>query len=313
VAPVSSLFIMSLTAEAAPAAYLFDEDEEERQLLVDDANAAKVTIRSPNGKRAAAVVMSSDHSRLGSVSSRGAVSDGCGSSVVTVEEYYDDAEDETVRAAAVAALGVRDSISSPSSGFVSQLSCTADTGVGECSEEAKRKAKYLDLLRRSSSEDLADVAASSCVYRAGHDKQGRKVVVFIGKWFKQSLNLEKALMYLLRTVDSAAEDNYVVVYFHTRTSRDNVPHFWWMKEVYQTLPYKYKKNLKAFYVVHPTWWSRMATWWFSTFITPAIKSKIRNIHALEELKPFVDVQTLDVPMFVTEQDMIFHGLRYYQP
>ncbi len=57
-----------------------------------------------------------------------------------------------------------------------------------------------------------------------------------------------------KVMDEAADGNYVVVYFHTRTSRDNVPHFWWIRDAYAALTYKYKKNLRAFYVVHPTVW-----------------------------------------------------------
>ena len=34
----------------------------------------------------------------------------------------------------------------------------------------------------------------------------------------------------------------------------------------------------AFYTVHPSLWTRVTTWWFSTFLAPAIKHKIHNIH-----------------------------------
>ncbi len=57
----------------------------------------------------------------------------------------------------------------------------------------------------------------------------------------------------------------------------------------------------------------MACWWVSTFVTPAVKNKIRNIHALKELEEVIDVKALSIPMFITEQDMVFYGLRFYQP
>ncbi len=103
-------------------------------------------------------------------------------------------------------------------------------------------------MRRSREEDLSSVEDTNCLYRAaGYDKQGRAVIVFIGKWFRQSqLDLDKALLYLLKVVDPVADaGEYVVIYFHTRTSRENIPSYWWIKHVYNTLPYKYKKNLKA--------------------------------------------------------------------
>lgn len=174
--------------------------------------------------------------------------------------------------------------------------------------------RFKELLRRSQEEDLSSMENTNCIYRAGYDKQGRAVIVFVGKWFKQSqVDLEKALLYLLKTVDPIAGHDYIVIYFHTRTSRDNIPSYWWIKEVYSALPYKYKKHLKSFYVVHPTMWTKMTTWWFSTFMAPAIKNKIHNVNALVELGPVVDEQELSLPMFITEQDMVFNGIRYYQP
>ena len=76
----------------------------------------------------------------------------------------------------------------------------------------------------------------------------------IGKWFRYSdLDLDKSMLYLIRTLRPVVESgDYTVVYFHTRTCRDNIPHYWWIKHVYATLGYEYKKRLKAFYVVHPT-------------------------------------------------------------
>lgn len=209
---------------------------------------------------------------------------------------------------------------SASSGFVSELSAAAPDDLDhnsapDCPEEAAHRARYRELLSRARAEDLAAVSDAGCMYRAGFDKSGRAVVVFIGKWFRpgKDFDLQRALLYLIRTVDEAADGEYVVVYFHTRAKKENIPQLWWIKEVYKTLTYKYKKNLKAFYVVHPTVWTRMACWWFSTFTAPAVKHKIHNLYALKELEADLDVRELSLPMFITEQDMTFNGLRYYEP
>jgi hypothetical protein len=206
-----------------------------------------------------------------------------------------------------------------SSGFVSGsldegLDVEQFPGESGNSEDAKFRRRYREMLRRSQEEDLSSVEATNCIYQAGYDKQGRAVIVFIGKWFKHSqIDLEKAFLYLLRVVEPIADHDYVVFYFHTRTCRDNIPSYWYIKEVYNTLPYKFKKNLRKFFVVHPTVWTKMTCWWFSTFMAPAIKNKIQNVHALEELSSVVDHKDLSIPMFVTEQDMVLNGLRFYQP
>ncbi len=216
-----------------------------------------------------------------------------------------------------------------SSGFVSQFSleeedvgarvqlreASASDGDSSLPESVRHRMRYLELLRRAREEDLSQLEETECLYRAKcRDKQGREVVVLIGKWFKLSqINLDKALLYLIKVLDEAVDNNYVVVYFHTRTNRENMPYLWWIREAYAALTYKYKKNLKAFYVVHPTVWSRMTCWWVSTLVTPAVKNKIHNVHSLKELEAVVDVKALSIPMFITEQDMVFNGLRFYQP
>ena len=110
---------------------------------------------------------------------------------------------------------------------------------------------------------------------------------------------------------------------NTKTTKDNVPSYTWIKDVYSTLGYEYKKRLKSFYVVHPTLWTKMTCWWLSTFMAPAIKKKIVNIHALKELSStqtngagvglIEEDANLSLPMFIAEYDMTINGLRYYRP
>uniref|UniRef100_A0A0K2V1N5 CRAL-TRIO domain-containing protein n=1 Tax=Lepeophtheirus salmonis TaxID=72036 RepID=A0A0K2V1N5_LEPSM len=174
--------------------------------------------------------------------------------------------------------------------------------------------RFRELLKRSQSIDLKEINHTGCIYQSGTDKSGRPVIVFIGKWFRTNdVDLEKAILFLLKVVDPVSTGDYVVVYFHSKTSRDNIPSYGWIKDVYRTLSYRYKKNLKAFYIVHPTLWTKLTCWWFSTFMAPAIKNKIINIHALSELEPHLNTKELNLPMFITEHDMSLNGLRFYEP
>ena len=133
-------------------------------------------------------------------------------------------------------------------------------------------------------------------------------------------SLEQALLYLIRVLDPVADTDYSVVYFCTRsenierpilyfrkaavtdymknlllvntfeaaysvfrTSSENMISYWWMKEIYAKLPYHYKKNLKDFYTVHPSMWTRLTSWWFTTFMAPAIKQKLHNVYEVMEI------------------------------
>lgn len=45
------------------------------------------------------------------------------------------------------------------------------------------------------------------------------------------------------------------------------------------------------------------TWWFTTFMAPAIKRKVQNIHGLEHLYELMSPDQLEIPAYVTEYDM----------
>lgn len=184
----------------------------------------------------------------------------------------------------------------------------------ELVRQIQSKERYERLLRRARTEDLSEVSGIGCLYQSGVDRFGRPVIVFVGKWFRfKEIDLDKALLYLIYLLDPLVKSDYVIAYFHTLTSTANYPSFQWLKEVYNILPYKYKKNLKACYVVHPTFWTKMMTWWFTTFMAPAIKHKVHSLPGVEYLYEIISRDDLEIPAFITEHDMTINGLHYFHP
>ncbi|XP_026280834.1 protein GDAP2 homolog isoform X2 [Frankliniella occidentalis] len=184
----------------------------------------------------------------------------------------------------------------------------------ELVRQIQSKERYERLLRRARTEDLSEVSGIGCLYQSGVDRFGRPVIVFVGKWFRfKEIDLDKALLYLIYLLDPLVKSDYVIAYFHTLTSTANYPSFQWLKEVYNILPYKYKKNLKACYVVHPTFWTKMMTWWFTTFMAPAIKHKVHSLPGVEYLYEIMSRDDLEIPAFITEHDMTINGLHYFHP
>ncbi|XP_063703161.1 protein GDAP2 homolog [Culicoides brevitarsis] len=171
--------------------------------------------------------------------------------------------------------------------------------------------RYDQLLKQSSVEDLREISGVGFLYQSGFDRLNRPVIVLCGKWFKANkLNLDKVVLYIISLLDSIVKNDYVMVYFHTRTESANVPPLSWIKELYYTLTYKYKKNLKSFYIVHPTVWTKMMTWWFLTFMAPAIKHKVHNVEGLEYLYSAIAKDQLEIPAYIVEYDMTINGLHY---
>ncbi|XP_039440449.1 protein GDAP2 homolog isoform X5 [Culex pipiens pallens] len=181
-------------------------------------------------------------------------------------------------------------------------------------EGIEHQERYERLLRRAKTEDLSEVSGIGCLYQSGVDRLGRPVIVFCGKWFPaHNIDLEKALLYLIYLLDPIVKGDYVIAYFHTLTGSNNYPSLQWLKDVYSILPYKYKKNLKAFYIVHPTFWTKMMTWWFTTFMAPAIKTKVHSLPGVEHLYSAIAKDQLEIPAYITEYDMATNGIHYFQP
>lgn len=47
----------------------------------------------------------------------------------------------------------------------------------------------------------------------------------------------------------------------------------------------------------------MMTWWFTTFMAPAIKQKVHNLPGVEYLYEVMPPDQLEIPAYITEYDM----------
>lgn len=58
----------------------------------------------------------------------------------------------------------------------------------------------------------------------------------------------------------------------------------------------------------------MVTWWFTTFMAPAIKTKVHSLPGIEHLYPAISKDQLEIPAYITEYDMavscFFFNLKY---
>ena len=51
--------------------------------------------------------------------------------------------------------------------------------------------------------------------------------------------------------------DYILVYFHTQTVSDNLPDSSFFKQLYGMVDSRYKDNLRALYIIHPSWWLKV--------------------------------------------------------
>lgn len=47
----------------------------------------------------------------------------------------------------------------------------------------------------------------------------------------------------------------------------------------------------------------MMTWWFTTFMAPAIKQKVHSLPGVEHLYSVMTPDQLEIPAYITEYDM----------
>lgn len=181
----------------------------------------------------------------------------------------------------------------------------------DLTEREIAEGRYEELLKKARTEDLKEISGIGFLYQSGYDRLGRPVIVLCGKWFPvEKVSLEKVTLHIINLLDSIVENDYVMIYFHTRVQSNNIPPLSWIKEVYYTLTYKYKKNLKAFYIVHPSMLAKIMTWWFSSFLAPAIKRKLFTLQGIEHLYAVVAKEQLEIPAYINEYDMTVNGLHY---
>ncbi|XP_075299035.1 rho GTPase-activating protein 8 isoform X3 [Opisthocomus hoazin] len=154
-----------------------------------------------------------------------------------------------------------------------------------------------------------DVARHGIIQLAGDDNSGRKVITFSCCRMPPShqLNHTRLLEYLKYTLDQYVENDYTVVYFHYGLKSLNKPSLKWLQTAYKEFDRKYKKNLKALYVVHPTNFIKILWNIFKPLISHKFGKKITYLNYLSELREHLKYDQLNIPQEVIRHDENLRG------
>lgn len=106
--------------------------------------------------------------------------------------------------------------------------------------------------------------------------------------------------YLMFTLDRYVEQDYSVVYFHYGLTSKNKPSLSWLWKAYKAFDRKYKKNLKALYLVHPTNFIRIVWQMLRPAISVKFGKKVMYVNYLHELQQYLDLDKLCIPSAVLE-------------
>uniref|UniRef100_A0A3Q0RMZ0 Rho GTPase activating protein 8 n=1 Tax=Amphilophus citrinellus TaxID=61819 RepID=A0A3Q0RMZ0_AMPCI len=149
-----------------------------------------------------------------------------------------------------------------------------------------------------------DVARHGIIQVSGDDHYGRKLIVFSSCCLPPShqLNHHRLLEYLKFTLDQYVEMDYILVYFHYGLRSSNKPSLKWLREAYSEFDRKYKKNLKALYVVHPTNFIRIVWNIFKPLISHKFGRKLTYVNYLAELQDHLNYEQFFIPPDVLRHD-----------
>eukprot|EP00735_Rhodelphis_limneticus_P000810 TRINITY_DN1133_c0_g1::TRINITY_DN1133_c0_g1_i1::g.17192::m.17192 TRINITY_DN1133_c0_g1::TRINITY_DN1133_c0_g1_i1::g.17192 ORF type:complete len:491 (-),score=142.40,sp/A7T167/GDAP2_NEMVE/43.21/5e-131,CRAL_TRIO_2/PF13716.1/1.1e-35,Macro/PF01661.16/1.8e-30,CRAL_TRIO/PF00650.15/2.4e-11 TRINITY_DN1133_c0_g1_i1:449-1921(-) len=175
-------------------------------------------------------------------------------------------------------------------------------------EEEEAERLYLRYVKRSRTEDLTDIEAMRIIYRAGVDQFGRPIFVFVAKHLDtRTVDLDRVFLWMVKLMDRAVNEPYTVVYVHTMCADENQPEFSWLKKVYTLLGRKYKKNLQAMYVVHPTWVLKAVFWFVEKIVSEKFWRKVLTVEKLVTLFQKINSDQLRLPDFVLRYDYKENG------
>ncbi|XP_054620320.1 BCL2/adenovirus E1B 19 kDa protein-interacting protein 2-like isoform X5 [Dunckerocampus dactyliophorus] len=107
--------------------------------------------------------------------------------------------------------------------------------------------------------------------------------------------MDNLFRYLVGTLDLMVTENYVIVYLCAGGQKDKLPGIGWLKECYQTIAWRLRKNLKGMYVVHPTWSIKTLITIIKPFISSKFSRKLRFISSLQELAALLPTEHVQIP------------------
>lgn len=108
--------------------------------------------------------------------------------------------------------------------------------------------------------------------------------------------------YVISTLELLVMDEYMVVYLHGAAPRQKVPSFRWLRQIYEMIDRKFKKNLNQLLIVHPTFFLRTVMLMTKPFLSPKFYTKLKYIRSLEELGQMIPMEHMYIPKEIWAYD-----------
>uniref|UniRef100_A0A914Y2H9 CRAL-TRIO domain-containing protein n=1 Tax=Panagrolaimus superbus TaxID=310955 RepID=A0A914Y2H9_9BILA len=156
------------------------------------------------------------------------------------------------------------------------------------------------------SENFSDIARHNIVeVHSQGDLVARPIIVVYAYRLppNKEFDHQKFLRYLQHTLDKFVDLDYSIVYCHYGLRSNNKPPLKWLIQAYQVLDRRYKKNLKALFLVHPSTFIRIVWNIFKPFISLKFERKVHYVNYLHELNTYIRIAQLNLPQVIIDHDM----------
>eukprot|EP00041_Stephanoeca_diplocostata_P025667 m.677310 g.677310 ORF g.677310 m.677310 type:complete len:324 (+) comp22795_c0_seq9:202-1173(+) len=156
----------------------------------------------------------------------------------------------------------------------------------------------------SQDEDFSDIAEYHILSMTSTDRMGNPVFCFKASCLppRKECDYDKLLRYMKTEMDTLVESDYSIIYLHHGLTSKNKPSLKWLRQVYGKFDRRYKKNLKALHVVHPSTFVKVCITLFKPLISKKFGRKLHMNATLSQLSENFFVDKLDVPPTVKVYD-----------
>uniref|UniRef100_A0A8C7WUW9 CRAL-TRIO domain-containing protein n=1 Tax=Oryzias sinensis TaxID=183150 RepID=A0A8C7WUW9_9TELE len=114
--------------------------------------------------------------------------------------------------------------------------------------------------------------------------------------------MDNLFRFVVGTLELMVAENYVIVYLCSGSQKDKLPGIGWLRDWYTTIDRRLRKNLKGFYVVHPTWYIKALITIIKPFISSKFSRKLQFVDSLQELSQLIPTEHVQIPEGVRQYD-----------
>jgi len=136
----------------------------------------------------------------------------------------------------------------------------------------------------------------------GRDRKNRQIVSFYLSNLPdpRTINYDLFIEFIIKRLNNVVENDYVLVLFCSDMIYK--PSWSLVIQTYKTLDRDFKKNLKALYIVHPSFWTRIFVATFTKILSPKFSKKIIWISCLHHLSRYIPYREITIPLKIFEYE-----------